>query len=139
MPVHVHQVPEESFAEGRFLLGQTQGLCVELLQFLFLVSEQGTVELSSVSPTAYGVHRPVIEDGCTSVLAREALAVHTLLAQFLAEVYHHGVGVHQCAHQHHGTALLGIACEEVAGYALLVVVLQEVEHVILYVLHALPA
>ena len=130
--VDVHQVEEDALADGFLLAGQQHGLLVDVEQLLFVVRQ---LVLGS---TAQRVHRPVVEDGGASVVAREAFTVHAAFTVFLAGIQHKRVLLHQHRGYHGWHTLLGISSKEVAGNALFVVVLQEVQHVVADVVGILP-
>ena len=130
--VHVHQVKEDTLLHGLLLTSYLQRLLVNIKQ-LFLVILQ-----LFVSSTTERVDAPIVEDGGATVPSAESLLIHTTLAIFLASVEHEGVLLHQHRGHHGRHALSGITSKEVAGYALFVVVLQEVEHVLTDVVRLLP-
>ena len=85
-----------------------------------------------------GLRTPVVEYRSTAISAAESFLVHTLLAKLLSAVEHERILLEEEAHGCCRNRLHGAAAEEVAGYALLIMVLQEVEHVIADVIHHLP-
>ena len=92
-----------------------------------------------MTTSAQGVEAPIVEDGRATVASAKALLVHATLAKLLAEVDHHRTRADGSGDDHRGDTRLGAASEEVGGDALLVVVLEEGEHVRADVVDGLPA
>ena len=103
------------------------------------VGQEGLVVASAVTTSAQGVEAPIVEDGRAAVASAKALLVHATLAELLAEVDHHRARADGGGDDHRGDTRLGAAGEEVGGDALLVVVLEEREHVRTDIIDSLPA
>ena len=84
------------------------------------------------------VDRPVVEYCRSSVSSAESLFVHSSLSIFLSGIKHERVGSHKCACHESRYAFPGVAGKEVACYSLLVMVFQEIEHVVGDVVIRLP-
>ena len=139
MWVDIHEVVEASRAQYGQALAQAQQACVELSEPLLVAGELLAAELAAVSPAPHSIHRPVVVDGGAAVASAVALGIHASLAQLLTEVDHHRTGIHERTHQHGSPSTACISGKEVACQALLVVVLQEVQHVLPDVIYLLPA
>ena len=133
--VGIHQVETFSFPDRLFPVGQAQYLAIGLLQALLPLSES----VGSEKFPSDRIHAPVVENGRAAILAREAFLVHATLANLLAEVDHEWVFLQERSHHKGRHGLGAVTAIEVAANALLIVVLKEVEHVILYVVSVLPA
>ena len=86
----------------------------------------------------HAVETPVVEDGGATVLSAESLGIHTALAVLLTEVDHERILLQQGRNHECWHTLAGIAGKLLTGYALLVVILEEVEHVLTDVIGLLP-
>ena len=137
--VYIHQVEEFTFADGLFFLADMQDGFVSFTQFLFLCTEQMRIPASAVAPAVNAVHVPVVEDGGSSVLPAETLAVHSLFTQFLSEINHDRIASQAGRYDEGRNSLEWITSKEVGCNALLIVVFQEIQHVVLNIVHALPA
>ena len=134
MLISIHQVVEISLAEGFFLIYKFQYLLVFLLQLLFFIGKFSALVIAMT----YGVNTPIVEDRGASVPAAESLFVHTSFSILLPCIEHEWVGEHQGIGNQRGHSFACIACEEGACYALLVVILQKIQHVVVYVIRGLP-
>ena len=81
---------------------------------------------------------PIVEYGGTSILTTESLAVHTTLAIFLSGIHHEWIRTHKHIDSQCRIGSEAIAGKIVARYALLVMVLEEVEHVVANFVYPLP-
>lgn len=120
--VHIHQVEKFTFADGLFFLADMQDGFVSFTQFLFLFTEQMRIPASAVAPAVNAVHVPVVEDGGSSVLSAETLAVHSLFTQFLSEINHDWIASQAGRYDEGRNSLEWIASKEVGCNALLIVV-----------------
>ena len=132
--LRIHQVVELAFADGPLALGEVHDLPILLFQLLLGCREFAAL----IESAADGVNRPVVEDGSAAVNAREALLVHAALAELLSSVDHQRILMEPGADHHAGYSATGITGKEVTGQSLLVVVLQEVEHVRTDIVGSLP-
>ena len=132
--IDVHEVEEIALAESPLAIGHAQHPLIDGLQALLLLGKKAAIV---VAPTKR-VDTPVIENRGATVAAREALGIHATLAKLLTGIHHERVAAHQSRNHHARNGLTTIATEEIAGYALLIVVLEEVEHVFLDVGNVLP-
>ena len=96
------------------------------------------IELAMISPRLQGLHAPIVEDSSTTIHTREALGVHTFLAELLSSIHHYRVGAQGSSHNHSRFGTHASSAEEATGDALLVVVLQEIEHTVTDIIHLLP-
>ena len=135
LPVHIHEVKRETARHSLFLRSKAHdGLIIGMQSFLLgcehVLVHEGMIERVDV---------PIVEDGCSSVTPAEALCVHTTLAIFLSCINHQRVVAHESQTKHGSHPLSCICSKEIACYALLVVVLKKIEHVVIDVVHALPS
>ena len=137
--VHIHQVEEFTFADSLFFLADMQDGFVSFTQLLLLFTEQMRIPAPAVTPAVNAVYVPIVEDGGSSVLSAETLAVHSLFAQFLSEINHDWIASQAGRYDEGRNSLERIAGKEVGCNALLIVVFQEIQHVVLNIVHALPA
>src|SRR5690606_10675782 len=98
---------------GGFAVTQSKEICIEPLQFPFLIGQQGSVPSPVVVPAPDGVDRPVVEDGGTAIPSAETLFVHSTLTQLLAEIDHHRVEIHACGDNHGCPPPLSILQEKI--------------------------
>ena len=91
-----------------------------------------------IAPSTYAVNGPVVEDSGSSVASAETFGIHASFTKFLAKVEHEGVASKRSSDDEGCTTTVAVACKEITGQALLVVVLKEVEHVVAYVVDLLP-
>ena len=85
-----------------------------------------------------GRRAPVVEYRGSAVSAAESLLVHTLLAKLLSTIEHERILLEEEAHGCRRNRLHGTAAEEIAGDALLIMILKEIEHVLADIIHHLP-
>ena len=137
MSVDVHQVEEAAIGES-VLPAKSKNLLIASSERLLLGHHPSAVEATLVAPPTDGRHAPIIEDSGPSVSAAEAFRIHATFAKFLPEVEHERAR-HEAADEKCRQSSLCIAQQEVAGKSLLVVILQEVEHPSVDVVHRLPA
>src|SRR5690554_2419938 len=71
-----HQIVKKPVTQGGFAVTQSKEICIEPLQFPFLIGQQGSVPSPVVVPAPDGVDRPVVEDGGTAIPSAETLFVH---------------------------------------------------------------
>ena len=137
--VHIHQVIELTLRDSLLAVAQPEQFLVEAAQLSLLAGEPRSVALAAVVPASQGVDAPVVEDGGASVTTAKSLGIARWLAKFLAVINHErrprdGSRHHQCRQCASGIAGKLTGCD-----ALLVVILEEVEHVVANSLHRLPA
>ena len=97
------------------------------------------VKFTSVAPASYGVYTPIIEYGSSSVPSAESFTIHAQFSKLLTEVDHHRISVHTGGNDQCGNSFTRVAGKEIRSDTLLVVILQEVEHLFLYSIQTLPA
>ena len=124
--IGVHQVVEQAFTNSGRVVTETHHLSIVGIEFLLFRREM----LHARSELLHTFHTPIVENRCPTVTAAEALHVHTALTEFLTGVNHKRIGVHAGTYHQSRQSTLCISSKEVGGDALLVVVLQEVEHVL---------
>ena len=105
---------------------------INVSQCLFIIGEFAFIG------STHGVNAPIVEDGGATVATTESFLVHALLAVFLCEIVHVGTRAEKSGDNKGGDSLEGIAGKELRGYALLVVILKEIEHVVGNVVGGLP-
>ena len=106
---------------------------VECLQFLLLDCQLLAIIAAVSFPAAQCVNAPVIENGSAAIDSAVALFIQSSLAKFLSCIQHEGLLAH-C--YRHDCCSFGTACicsKEIGCDTLLVVVLEECEHVGAYV------
>ena len=84
------------------------------------------------------VYCPIIKDGCSTVTTAESFFVHAAFTIFLTCIKHYRVAPHQRETEARSKSFPCIASKKVAGYTLLIVVFEEIQHVALYVVDRLP-
>ena len=131
--IHIHQVERQTLDDGLLLACQLQRLLVNV-EDLLLVGSQLILR-----STTQRVNAPVVEDGCATVVTAEALTVHATLAIFLTGIEHKRILVHQHRGNHAWHTLHRAGGKEVTTDALLVVILQEIHHVVADVVSLLPS
>ena len=131
--VDIHQIEEDTFRNSLLLAGYLHSTLM-YIENLFLLGCQ-----LLISSSAERVNAPVIKDCCTSVVAAEALLVHTVLTIFLTSIKHEWVLLHQQRGYHSRHTFHCIGSKEIAGYTLLVMVLKEIEHVVTNIVGLLPS
>ena len=114
---------EQLHPDGLFFLADMQDGFVSFTQFLFLFTEQMRIPASAVTPAVNAVYVPIVEDGGSSVLSAETLAVHSLFAQFLSEINHDWIASQAGRYDEGRNSLEWIASKEVGCNALFIVVL----------------
>ena len=132
MLVDVHEVEEDATVDSRLAACYLEYLLVDVVERLLVVGKlsfKGTIDR---------VDAPVVENRGATVVTREAFTVHTPLAIFLTSIEHEGVLLHEHRGCEGRNTLAGIGSKKVAGNALLVMILEEVEHVVTNVVGTLP-
>ena len=130
--VDIHQIERHAGQNSLFGDSDVQHLIIYILQrLLFLGQLTG-------SRTHQGIHAPIVEDGGATVVATEAFLVHTLFAILLTCIDHHRILLKEGRDHESGHALTATSGKERAGDALLVVILEEVEHVVADIIGLLP-
>ena len=132
--IDIHQIEELPLAHSSLAVGDMQDLLVFQLQVHLVLREMTAVEIAA----ADGVYAPVVEDRRTAVTSREALGIHPTLAELLPGIDHERITAHECGDDDCRNGFHTVSAEEITGNALLVVVLQEVEHVWADVVNVLP-
>ena len=113
--------------DGSITLCQAKHLLVTGTDGTIFGGQSGFVP-TDLLPGLLAFETPVVEDGGTTIGTLEAFGIHRRFAQFACEIVHIGVAVDQGADVECGDCGLRVLAEEVGGNALLVVVLEEVEH-----------
>ena len=134
--IHIHQVEGITLTKRLLLIGKSEKLAIGGCQIFLLCSI--CFLLTILIGMGQGLRTPIVEYRCTAVSAAESFLVHTLLAKLLSAVEHKRILLEEETHGCRRNRLHGAAAEEVAGDALLVMVLQEVEHVLTDIIHHLP-
>ena len=93
--VGVHKVVKLSFPQGFAFVAERDDAPVRVVECLLLVGQF----LRPCGQLLQGTHAPVVEDGRAAVCSAESLAVHARFAEFLSEVDHERIGVHESAHE----------------------------------------
>ena len=91
-----------------------------------------------IESAADGIYTPIVENGGTPINTRESLFIHATFTILLSGIDHQRILMKPGADHHAGYSVAGITGKEVAGQSLLVVVLQEVEHVRADIVGGLP-
>src|SRR5574344_720314 len=132
MTVDIHKVEEKSIFNGLLLIGNGKDTSMNISKSLFLVAQ--------VVPgrSAQGIDIPVVEDSGSAVSSAESFLVHSFFSIFLSGIEHERIALHECGCYHGRYGFGAVACKKITGNALLIVVFQEVEHVTVDVIHALP-
>ena len=133
LAVNVHEIKTDAIGNSLFCTGNSQDLIVHRLQSLLVLCQ------FSAGSTCQRVDVPIIEDSCPSVVTTEAFLIHTFLAIFLAGIYHQRILLQQGRDNKSRNTFTTIASEETAGNALLVMILQEIEHVVADIVRLLPS
>ncbi len=110
---------------------------IEVPQGLLIVAERATVKMPAVHPALVRRDAPVVVLGRAQLgrLVEVGVVEVTFFADVLAEVEHRRRAADQCRDDHARLARMPVADEIGAGDAFLVVVLEEVQHVLLDVQH----
>ena len=104
-----------------------------------LFSKHLPVKFTSVAPASYAVYTPIIEYSSPSVPSAKSFTIHAQFSKLLTEVDHHRISVHTGGNDQCGNSFTRVAGKEIRSDTLLVVILQEVEHLFLYSIQTLPA
>ena len=131
--IGIHEVEELAVGYSR-MAGHAQEIGVGLFELALVGSQVPAVEEGAMQR----VESPIVEDGGAAVESAKALGLHARLAESLSGIVHIGVCSQEQGNGYCGQCPTWIACKEVGGNALLVVVLEEVEHVVANVVGLLP-
>ena len=97
-----------------------------------IFGEHFSIKLTSVAPTTDSLYTPVVKDGGSPVSSAESFIIHTHFSKLLPKVNHHGICIHTGGNNECRDAFTRITGKEIRSDTLLVVILQEVEHLFLY-------
>ena len=128
--LRVGDIVHLAFLNGFVIAGDGQQGLVESPQVFLLRRQLRAVELTFVRPSLDTLYTPVVEDGCATVDTAEALHIHAAFAYFLTGIDHERTLVERRGHDHRGFGTPAVAAEESAGQTLLVMVLEEIEHMV---------
>ena len=133
MTVCIHQIEHLALCHSLLRLRQRHHLAVHIVDKLLA---NGVL---AVSRTHDSIHTPIIKDSGSSVTTAKALFVHSSLAILLSEVNHQRILLQQSRNHQSRHALTAVAGKKVASHALLVVILQEVQHMLADIISLLPS
>ena len=134
MTINIHQVKGQTSACRLLFLSNEHHALVGFHQFAFRRCFLANIEVSVVDT----VHAPIVEDSATTIATTEAFLVHTTLAEFLTSVEHIRIGVEQTTYYVGGIGSPRLASEKVARNTLLVMIFQEIEHVVADIISLQP-
>src|SRR5690606_943749 len=92
--------------------------------------KQLAIECASGHPLLMLRHTPVIVYGCAAIIAGESLLAGTRFSYFLPEIDHNRSAVDGCTDHHGRASFPDVACEELRGQPLLVMVLHKMQHIV---------
>ena len=92
LTLRIGKVVHLAMGNGFFAASHAQQLAVEGAQCLLLLAESCAIKPTMVGPCLQRLNAPIVKDSRLAIHAREALGVHTFLAQLLSRINHNGVG-----------------------------------------------
>lgn len=136
--VDIHYIEKCPFPYGGFACGDVQQTRIGVAQATLVGREIFQRRAAVVEPAAQRPHAPVVEYRGAAVMTAVAFGVGSRLAEFLAGIDHDGSGAEKRADRHRSHCLERVAGKFRRGETLLVVVLEEIEHVVLVAVNLLP-
>ena len=94
-----------------------------------------TVKPISIIPIAQTLDTPIVEDRRPTISTAKTFLIHTWLSQFLTAIDHHRISIHGRRNNHARDAQACVIGKKRRSDTLLIMVLQEIEHVRLNIPH----